>query len=191
MQGSRRRRLRRGCGRRFAPSFAPTPALPARLPTNCPAASLRSSQDSSPNKQNAANWTASEPSAAVILYSLFLLSAFGGQECPPHTAVVVFAPCGAVRPESSIESCFFNAGLEGLLHPLTLSVKSSLIPLRRGRFWRTTQRMLPRVVRRCGLFAAFVFLFCIFSIACSKHERGCNKSRRRSQTCRRSRIRRA
>ena len=37
--------------------------------------------------------------------------------------------------------------------------------MRRGRFWRTTQRMLPRVVRRCGFFVAFAFLSCTFSIA--------------------------
>jgi len=33
-------RLRRGYGRRFAPSFATVAALPARWPTNCPASSL-------------------------------------------------------------------------------------------------------------------------------------------------------
>ena len=36
-------RLRRSCGRRSAPPFAPAPALPTRLPTDWPAASLRSS----------------------------------------------------------------------------------------------------------------------------------------------------
>jgi hypothetical protein len=40
MRGRWTQRLRRGCGRRFAPSCAMAPALPAHLPTNCPASSL-------------------------------------------------------------------------------------------------------------------------------------------------------
>jgi hypothetical protein len=36
----RRKRLRHGCGRRYAPSCATAPALPARAPTNWPASSL-------------------------------------------------------------------------------------------------------------------------------------------------------
>ena len=43
--------LHTGSGRRFAPCCATAAALPARLPTNCPASSLRSLRDGSPSNR--------------------------------------------------------------------------------------------------------------------------------------------
>jgi hypothetical protein len=53
VKGSGRgRTLHTCCRRRFAPACATALALPARLPTNCPASSLRSLQDSSPGSKS-------------------------------------------------------------------------------------------------------------------------------------------
>jgi hypothetical protein len=64
VQGRRKQRLGRGCGRRFAPLFAPTAAHPALLPTNWPAASLRSLQASSPIERRGKDSIASDSGGA-------------------------------------------------------------------------------------------------------------------------------
>jgi len=78
------RRLRRGSGRRFAPSCATIAARPTYLPTNCPASSLRSLQDSSPGGRAKLNVEEREIDARLRMpvRSGVLVS---GQECPLHT----------------------------------------------------------------------------------------------------------
>ena len=56
----------------------------------------------------------------------------------------------------------------GCLHVAHLYIRrksKAACPLRRRRFWRTTQRMSSRVVPCCGFFVALVCLFCTFSTA--------------------------
>ena len=98
--------LHTGSGRRFAPCCATAAALPARLPTNCPASSLRSLQDGSPSKvpkskaeSKAADRSVRSTRALVVA---LLLAAPRLRRSPPACPRTVrlrrFAPCRTVRP---------------------------------------------------------------------------------------------
>ena len=126
-------RLRRGSGRRFAPSCATAAALPARLPTNCPAASLRSLQDSSPwdncfcsggcsgvksqTNSTAAGFVEMEILLCVTASPREPVTAFRMTTCvtsPPGCTGTVrlrrFAPCWTVRPGTTKRSTSKAAG---------------------------------------------------------------------------------